>query len=293
MWLDLVFYIVLLSQIALISFYYPQKVLKRSTYILETCPPEQYPKLYENDYYVNPTAVFKKVLSLYKVWNTGIGVVGIILLGTMLFTGYSPQQIKENEHLLFVVVFTFVQMVPYIYIELSSSRWYAHVRAAAVNKKRSAELSPRKLFDFVSPSLVALAVFLFIASLAFYIYSHSDISPWRWNQYMTVFGMSAVNLAFAVTIVMAINGKKIDPHQSHQDLMKRLRTIVQIHVFTSIGMSLFLITMNLVNQFKLDKFEPLFLSVYFQLIIMIGIGQMMRTLSVDAVDFEAYRAEPT
>ncbi|MGJ8529410.1 hypothetical protein [Maritalea sp.] len=291
MWLDIVFYIVLLGQVVLISFYYPQKLLNRSIHILDTCPPAQYPKLYENDFYANPETMLRKVLNRYRFVAFGIGLLGVSLLTAMPITGYAPHQIKENQHLIFVLFFTVLQMVPYIYIELSTYNWYKHVRAAFSNKKRTAELVPRRFFNFASPVLVALTIALFVSALAIYIIIHSNINPWKWNQYVTVFGISAMNVVFAVVVFLSINGKKLDPHQSHADQMRRIRTIVQIHLFSSIGMSLFLITMELVNQFRLDMFEPLFLSAYFQLIIVFGIGQMMRAFSTETVDFDAYKAE--
>lgn len=291
MWIDIAFYIVLLSQVLLVSYYYPKQLLKRSTYVLETCPPELYPKLYENAYYAKPETVIKKVLNRYKYMNFGIGLFGISILVAMAVTGYAPRHIKENEHVLLVLFFAALQMVPYLYIELSTWKWYAHMRAAVSSGKRSAELKPRKLFDFVSPYLVILAAALFVGWLTYYIIDHSDGAPWQWNQYVTVICMSAANLLFAVMVFMAINGKKLDPHEASQDRKKRIEAVVQIQVFASLGTTLALITSDLINTYRLDSFEPLFLSVYIQLAIIFGVGQVMRKLSVETIDFDVYKAE--
>jgi len=43
---QLIFYVVFLSQILLISFYFPRKVLQRIRFIVETYPPSTHPRLY-------------------------------------------------------------------------------------------------------------------------------------------------------------------------------------------------------------------------------------------------------
>lgn len=52
--INLIFFTVFLCQIILISMIYSKKMCDQSMHILETCPPSDYPKLYENSKYAYP-----------------------------------------------------------------------------------------------------------------------------------------------------------------------------------------------------------------------------------------------
>ena len=61
------FHIVFLSQILLISAYFPRKILGRMKYVFETYPPSTYPKLYPV-----PVNVVEKGLRTYRIMNLPI-----------------------------------------------------------------------------------------------------------------------------------------------------------------------------------------------------------------------------
>ena len=64
LWENILFYFLFLSQIILISFYFPRKMLKRIKYVLAKYPPEQYPNLYPK-----PGEYYEKIQHLYKYAN--------------------------------------------------------------------------------------------------------------------------------------------------------------------------------------------------------------------------------
>ena len=66
-------------------------------------------------------------------------------------SGYKPRMIKENEHILLVVFFFLLQALPHIIAEVSTYKWYKNMRSAHRTSKRTADLKPRRLLDFVSP----------------------------------------------------------------------------------------------------------------------------------------------
>ena len=57
------FHLVFLSQILLISFYYPRKILNRMRYVFETYPPSTYPKLYPKpiEYYTKAPRNYRSI----------------------------------------------------------------------------------------------------------------------------------------------------------------------------------------------------------------------------------------
>ncbi len=291
MLIELLFYAVFLSQIFLVSIYYPKKTIDRNRYILNTYPAAEYPKLYLNSYYVDPVKLIKKGLRRYAVMNGIIALFGLGILAAMALNGYLPSHIKENENLIFVLFFFMLQMVPHMLTELSTWRWYKLIREAYVGKTRTADLKPRHLFDFISPAFVALAVFLYVGWLVFYIYEHRETTPWVWNQYVSIITVTAINLLFAFTIFRFLRGQKIDPYQASQDRQKHIGAVVKTHVYGSIGMSLFLIIMDLVNVYQLDRFEPVFLGAFLQLMAVVSLGTMLRSLNIKDINFDVYKAD--
>ncbi|PHS25969.1 MAG: hypothetical protein COA84_06880 [Robiginitomaculum sp.] len=289
MMIELLFYAVFLSQIFLLSIYYPKKIIERNLYVLNTYPAAKYPKLYLNSYFADPEKAIKRGLRRFAVMNGIIAIFGLGILASMAVSGYLPSTIKENENLIFVMFFFALQMVPHLLSELSTWRWYKLMREARAETIRTADLKPRLLFDFISPVYVALAVSLYVGWLVFYIYIHREATPWAWNQYVSIFTITAVNLLFVFTVFRFLRGQKIDPYQASQDRQKHIGAVIKSHVYGSIGMSLFLILMELVNVYHLDKFEPVFLGGFLQVMAVVGLGTMLRSINVKDIDFSVYK----
>ncbi len=289
MLIELLFYAVFLSQIFLLSIYYPKKIIDRNRYVLNTYPTAKYPKLYLNSYFADPVKAIKKGLRRFAVMNGIIAFLGLGILASMAVSGYLPSTIKENENLGFVMFFFFLQMVPHLLTEISTWRWYKLMREARAVTIRTADLKPRRLFDFISPIYVALAVIFYVGWLVFYIYIHRGAMPWVWNQYVSIIGISAINLLFAFTIFRFLRGQRMDPYQASQDRQKHIGAVIKSHVYGSIGMSLFLIIMDLVNIYQLDKFEPVFLGGFLQVMAVVGLGTMLRSINVKDIDFSVYK----
>ena len=61
---NILFLIVFLSQIFLLSLYFPMKILGRMRYVRKTYPPSQYPKLY-----TKPIEYYEKEQRNYQITN--------------------------------------------------------------------------------------------------------------------------------------------------------------------------------------------------------------------------------
>ena len=79
---NILFYFVFLSQIILISFYFPRQMLKRMKYVLATYPPAKYPNLYPK-----PSEYYEKVQRYYKNSNLFILLVGLFFMAVLLGSG--------------------------------------------------------------------------------------------------------------------------------------------------------------------------------------------------------------
>ena len=129
------FHVVFLSQVLLISLYYPRKILSRMRYMIEKYPPSTYPKLYPK-----PIEYYKKARRNYRIVNLFILLAGLLILAVLL--GYSRS--GEWDHAIASWYFL-VQMFPMLLLELSSLKEFKLMRYLNSRTTRKAELHPRRL----------------------------------------------------------------------------------------------------------------------------------------------------
>lgn len=157
---------------------------------------------------------------------------------------------------------------------------------------RTADLRPRKLFDFVSPVFISAAILSYVLCLVYYFYNKGFSTPWDWKSYVTVIVITAINLGMIGLGAYVLRGKKLDPHQAQQDQQKLIGTLIRVFVFASILMSLQLIVFDTINQKGWDMYEPIAISLYNQIVIVFGIGEVLRRMAINTIDFNVYRHEP-
>ncbi len=274
---NILFYFVFLSQIILISFYFPRKMLSRIKYVFETYPPSKYPKLYPK-----PIEYYEKGRRNYRTMNVFILLVGLLLMAVLL--GYSGSSEWDFGNIVFP--FFMVQFIPMMLIEMSSFNYYKLMRKADSRTTRKAELHPRRLFDFVSPKLIGLAVLVYLAFIVFILYIRQFEFPW-FGGYGNIVGMTAINLFFAGIIFWNMYGKKQDPYLAYEDRKRQLELAVKQMVFISIAATLFITIEVVLAILDMRNLEPTAMSLYFQLIAVIG----LRALRIDTINFEVYKED--
>jgi magnesium-transporting ATPase (P-type) len=289
--IDILFYAIFISQIFLISYYYPKKTYDRNMYVLRNYPEADYPKLYQHSLYADPSKALHKTIRRYLSTNIAIALFGLGLLIALPVNGYVPSGIKENKQIMFIMLFFMLQAVPHMLLGISTHNWHKGMQSAARKNARKADLSPRKLFDFISPIYIVLAVIAFIAWIVYYLYNKGFVTPWDWQSYVTILGMTGINLIFIGFGYMSLRGKKPDPHQAYKDQRQRIKTVIRVYVFASILMSLQLIVFDAINQYGWDMFEPIAMSLYFQIVIIFGIGQVLRMFKIQDIDFDVYKED--
>jgi len=278
---NILFYFVFLSQILLVSYYYPKQILSRVTHVLRTYPPSEYPKLYLKD-----MAYYKIGQTVYRFVNLIILAIGFIILVIIgIWDNSSNGKISEA----IPVAYFFVQMAPLLIMEASSFAYFKLMRKADIRTTRKADLQPRRLFDFVSPIFVTIAVFLFIVCIGFY----HTINPFRFDPsndtFVIAITMILSNLLFAGIIFWNLYGKKLDPYQAGKDRLKQIEITVKSLVYMSIAASIFLIIFEAMDEFNLDYLEPVLMSIYFQFIIFLGLGSMLRNYNMEDMNFDVYK----
>jgi MFS family permease len=288
---DLIFYAVFISQIFLISVYYPKKTYDRNMYVVRKHPASEYPKLYPPSIYADPEMPLRKTIRIYFGFNIAIALFGLALLFSMAVGGYAPSHIKEEQDLIFIVFFFLLQIAPHYFLAFSTGKWYANIRSSARTGKRTAQLSSRNLFDFVSPVYFFIAVIAFIGWMVYYVYNKGFTTSWEWNSYVAIATMMGVNFLLLIFGYVSLRGKKADPYLSSQDQNRLIRTTIRVLVFASIMMSVLMVVSSVINRNGWDIIEPVMMSLYFQTVIIFGIGEHLRKLKVEDVNFDVYKKD--
>jgi hypothetical protein len=284
-------YAVFLSQIYLISVHYPRKICARIREVIETYPPADYPKLYPGPYAWYAESAKRRGLTTFMVVNYLIAALGLAILGAMLATGYEPALLGGDE--IFVMLYFMLQASPLLYIQITECRHYALMRQQFRESRRSASLAPRRMSQFVSPALMAVAAIFYVLWLVFYLSAKGAVATWGSEVYATLLMITGMNVFYALYLRRMVFGKKLDPYRADEDRDRQTRVMGKVYVLSSIGVSLSLSLTQAADQFGFEIFDPVLISFYLQLCITGGLGFVFREISVSSLNFEVYRKQAT
>jgi hypothetical protein len=279
------FFFIFLSQIFLISYYYPNKIITRINFVIEQYPPEQYAKLYPES--VDKLNQGKKIFQLINNIIILIGLGSMVLYG-MLASEYSDNQ-KHAEGL--PLMFGMLQALPFMMLEMKGFKQLRLMRKADKRSNRTADLSPRRLFNFVSPMWLLLAVMLFISYIGFeLVISQFNLTS---DFLIKIASLCLCNILFIFLANKLLSGKKCDPHQSTKDRLKHIELSLRSMVAVSIIASVFIFALSAIDYYQLNNIEIILNSLYWQVIVFVGIGAMLRKMQVDDIDFDVYKTDIT
>ncbi len=282
-WTEYLFYPIFLGQIALISWYLPGRMNAHMSAVLEKYPPDQYPKLYpqSEDCYITGQR-------RYRLMNNVIAFVGLLLIGLLLFVvdhaGFADDGFISEAWPAF---YGMLQFLPLLFIEFSASGQWKLMREKNTSTKRSADLQPRRLFDYVSPRLLLVAVVAAVAAFTFEMAMHDF--AWSVERLQRLSILLLVNGFFLVIGYSLLRGRKPDPYQSPEDRARLVRRNLTSLLFTSIAISLFAVYQSLDSVYDIDYLDALMMSLYFQVVAALSFGYLLHQQSIDDVNFEVYR----
>ena len=271
------FYLVFFSQILLVSFYYPRRMYKRMRHVIDTYPPTSYPKLYPK-----PIEFYERGQRNYRNANLLITFVGLFILAALMSNPHDG-----DVHNAITMGYFMAQMLPVILLDLWSLKEFKLMRNAASRSTRKADLHRRRFFDFVSPIQFGVAVIVYITFVLLVIYFNQFGFEW-FGGYWNVFGMTLMNTLFAVTLLWHMYGKKLNPHQAHEDRVVQIKSIAKLLIYTSIAATVFIAASISLSALEVRHLLPIFLSIYFQLLAMIG-SQAYR---INHSNFDVYKEDP-
>ncbi|MDJ0653152.1 MAG: hypothetical protein QNJ40_03285 [Xanthomonadales bacterium] len=278
-WNDSLFYAVFLGQIFLLSWYFPEKIHARMKYVLATYPPDAYPKLYPR-----PVEHYRIGHWVYRLINRLVLGLGLLILLALLFL-VDHGSFADDGYIseFWPALYGFVQFIPLLVLEIGEFHQFKQMRQANTTSRRTADLRRRTLLVYVSPTLFIAAVFLYLGAVLLLL--HADewgAAIWLTAGMLFMAGVGAFNLY----------GQKKDPHQSTEDRSRHISAALHSVIYVSMALSVFYIMTALDQMFDLDYLDATMLSLYFQAIIWLSVGHMLRSIRLEDLNFEVYRADP-
>ena len=267
--------VVFASQVLLVSFFFPRMLLRKVRHVLETYPPSQYPKLYPV-----PLDVVEKAQRRYRISNLLILLLGLALV----FVGfYSPSaELLGWDSQSVLTLFFFLQVTPWLIVYKDPGFTLFNSRKAHSRSTRTATLQPRRLFDFVSPGFVGLAIATYIAFILFVL-----AAPHLWGAgYWNILFVTLLNLIFVGGIGFTLHERKRDSYQAQEDRLRRIAYAVKLLVFSSIAATIFL-AMNAGLKTVGHGLDDIAQSLYFQILV-VASSSVYR---VEESNFDVYKEE--
>jgi hypothetical protein len=149
---------------------------------------------------------------------------------------------------------------------------------------RTAALHRRRLFDFVSPTMLIIAGLTNVAVIAFVLrsYQRSEL-PWP-AVVVSIACVALTLLASSVVVGTALRVPKLDPYQAPQDRHNAIRLVVRQELVYCIAFPILFATLLTIKSFGPEVMTSLFMQG-------IALASLWHSYSfrVDKVDFDVYR----
>ena len=281
MWNNLILNLVFLSQILLLSYYLPGRLLKQMERVREHFPPETYPKLY-------PLSVEKiqSALGIFKKMNIIILICG---LGILLHSYYSQStELLNWDNKAVLTAFYLLQVTPLLVLEFMGVKYLRLMKEADKSTTRTASLQSRNLFDFVSPLLVGSTAAIYVAFIGLIQYIKQ--TPFDgFGGDLNILIITLVNVFFGILVFRRLYGKKRNPHQTNEDRVQGIKSYVSLLFIVSIAVTAYAGLTIALQSFGMEDFRPVTLCIYFQLITLLT----YKIYRIGSANFEVYKSNLT
>jgi hypothetical protein len=246
--------------------------------VIETYSPDEYPKLY-----CSTLENYRRTQKKYAFFNNALIFIGFILL--LGFLNWNLYSVDGDISQWIPWGYFMLQMSPLIWLEIRERKSFKTMREAYSKSIKTAEIRPRKLFDFISVKLLGVAIGFLILGFSSILFRYGLSSKSIEN----FIAIGTSNLFFVFIIYWQIYGKKMDPYQANEDRLKVIKATVISLVYMSIATNLFISIQMLTNMYQLDFLEKSMMSFYTQLIVWAGIGSKLKHLKLENINFDVYK----
>ena len=277
------FYPLFISQIFLLSYYFPTVILKRFDFIHNKFTANDYPNLYPK-----PKKYYQNLRRGFILMNSVIFLNGFILLYA-IYTGKFTTDGRIEQMLPWA--YFMVQLVPAILGDYIGLKQFKLMREKDERSNRVADLQPRKLTDLVTANLLytAIAAYLFCCLFVLYLYDF-DFSL-NGRAVLNILILLAGNLFFAFIMRLQISGKKQDPYQASKDRIRQIQIISKSLLYLSIAMSFYIAIVVYRDVTIVQDASASLMSIFCQVIAIISPGIPLHSYKIEDLDFEVYKKD--
>jgi hypothetical protein len=286
-WSNNIFYIAFISQIFILSYYFPKMLLARMQHVLASYPPEQYPKLYPR-----PIEHYKRAHRGFKTICVSVFLLGVLILFAVMF--WVDHETFADHGFISVAwpaAYGMIQFIPLMIVEFSELGHMKQMRSANSTSTRTADLRRRGLTDLASPILIGMALLAYAGAILFDLYVHDFAVSWGHDTVQRAVTMTVTNGLLVIIGAWNLYGRKLNPHQSADDRIQIISVNLKSLLLISIALSAFIAVGAADDIVNLDAFEAVIMSVYFQVIAVFTIGYSLRNIKPDEIDFEVYKKD--
>jgi hypothetical protein len=218
---------------------------------------------------VDPNLSAERFATRHRALNTGIAVLGLLLLGWLFIHMRRPEWNQGKVPVLLLTAYLLAQMSPLILIGAKAAKVNKALKSSLADGKRKAVLQRRQLFDFISPIAVFIAVLcytLFVA-LVFYIRQHPFPGFGGFTNIVVITLVCALN---AFLVYGCLYGKNRNAVATHADRLYAIGLVVKIAVYTCIAVTAFASLTLTLSLLHLQRWEPFAVSVFFLIITLLS-----------------------
>lgn len=277
------FYLVFITQIILLSVYFPSKLVARIRFIMANYPEETHPKLYPKS-----QNLFKKALKTFQKINMINFVIGWVIL-LLVFKGVLL--IDGKVHPMLPWGYFMLQMLGSQYLEVSGFKFAKLMKQADTRKVKSADFQRRKFFDYMPPLLFGTVILTYLAFVGF-AFAIVDVEAGALGSTIALCVILLLGYAlFFAMILWLIYGKKQDPYQSQTDRIRTTRLAIKAQCFVMIMTAGFLAFAVAHERYGLSAALPVAMSVFLQLLVVVSMGYMLQNNPIKDFDFDVYKEQ--
>lgn len=278
---QILFNVVFITQIFLLSVYFPSRVVKRCQYVLKHYPASSHPKLYPKS-----SQFFARSMHYYK-WINGFNFV----LGWVIFY-FINTDILQNENginPLLPWAYFMLQMIPSQMLEFYGLRLAKLMKQQDTRSTKTAELRPRHLTDYISPSLLGLVILSYVAFAWFAFYLTDFEFSFNGKAFLMCAILFSGYVFFYLIMKKLILGKNRDPYQTSEDRKKSISLTIKTFCFTMMACSAFMALILAADVFELKYIMPIMMSLFLQFLVIISLGYMLNKSRVEDINFDVYK----
>ncbi|MDA3913053.1 hypothetical protein [Oleiagrimonas sp.] len=264
--MNILFYIVFLAQVLLISAIVPYLVRRRLLRVLDDFPALTDPQLHPR-----PLSAYRTGLVLFAWFNRLLSLMGLVLLVIVYRVHATDSPIPES----WPAFFGGVQFLPMLLMDLFCLSLFRRLRELRPEKRRSASLQPRRLFDFMPRWLLALAMVMLALAVLGDLYLHDfDLGHGTLARNLTVL---VTNGLLALLGWWKLRGRSLTPQPNPEARNRSIGAQLTVLAVISIAFSTYMLLHAMNAVLGLQNFDAIVMSLYFQTAMAVSISITLRT----------------